>query len=122
MIIAVSSIGKDPESELDSHFGRARHYVLYDSETKNFEVYDNPAPDASIGVGIEAAEALIGKGIGAIITGRIGPNVFILFRDADIHMMEGISGTVHDNLKAYRKNRLSVIKTSGPDHAALRGI
>jgi len=122
MIVAVSSVGKSMESELDAHFGRAAQYLIVDSETLKYSIIDNPAQNVSIGVGIAAAQTLIDRQVEAVITGQIGPNVLIQFSDARVQMYQGITGTVHDNIKAFRHHRLSVIKSSGPDHAAMRGV
>jgi predicted Fe-Mo cluster-binding NifX family protein len=61
MKIAVSSTGKNLDSQLDSRFGRCAYYLVVDSDDTRFEVYPNESASMSGGAGIQAAQFLASK-------------------------------------------------------------
>ncbi|HQO93156.1 MAG TPA: NifB/NifX family molybdenum-iron cluster-binding protein, partial [bacterium] len=56
MKIAVTTSGHDLNSPFESRFGRAPGFIVYDTETKEFEAIDNSMNlNAAQGAGIQAA-------------------------------------------------------------------
>ena len=62
MKIAISAEGDTQNSPVDPRFGRARWFVLYDSDSGQYEAVDNSASaEAMQGAGPKAAELLAGR-------------------------------------------------------------
>src|SRR4030042_4692203 len=74
MKVAVSSSGKDLDSQMDPRFGRCQYFLFVDSETLEFEAIENAGLMASGGAGVQAAQLIVQKGATALITGNLGPN------------------------------------------------
>ncbi|ABR55328.1 conserved hypothetical protein [Methanococcus vannielii SB] len=77
MKICVTSTGNSFESGFEQKFGRSPYFIIYDTETKEFETLDNLKRDSAHGAGIGASQAVLSKGINVVISGNIGPNVKI---------------------------------------------
>jgi predicted Fe-Mo cluster-binding NifX family protein len=75
MKVALSAQSNDIDSLVDPRFGRARWFIVADSETGQWEAHDNAVNvDATGGAGVQAAGAVAGQGVQALITGNVGPN------------------------------------------------
>ena len=80
MKIALTTSGKSLDAPVDSRFGRAPGFLLYDLETKTFSVVDNELNlNAPQGAGIQAAETIVRSGARALVTGHCGPKAFRSF-------------------------------------------
>jgi predicted Fe-Mo cluster-binding NifX family protein len=107
MKIAVTSKGKDLDSQVDPRFGRAAYILIVDSETLNFEVLDNKENiNALKGAGIHAASNISKKGAEVLITGFCGPNAFKGLKAANIRVADNASGTVREAVQAYLAGKL----------------
>jgi len=108
MKIAVTSQGKDLESQVDPRFGRAAYILIVDSETFEFEVLDNKENvNALKGAGIQAASMLSNGGAEVLLTGFCGPNAFTTLNAAKIKVANEVEGTVREAVKAFKKGKLS---------------
>jgi predicted Fe-Mo cluster-binding NifX family protein len=102
MRLAVTSRGKDLDSQVDLHFGRAAYILIVDPETWNFETLDNKENvNALQGAGIQAASNISNKGAEVLLTGFCGPNAFKTLNAAGIKVANGASGTVREAVKAF---------------------
>ncbi|NHI83134.1 MAG: dinitrogenase iron-molybdenum cofactor biosynthesis protein [Candidatus Thorarchaeota archaeon] len=119
--ICVTSTGKTLEAQIDPRFGRCAYFVIVDPNTMEFEAISNTAVGASGGAGIQAAQAVSGKNIEAVVTGSVGPNAYSALASSDIKIMTGASGTVKSAVEMYKANKLSEITTPGPSHMGMRG-
>lgn len=106
MKIAICSQGPSMDSQVDPRFGRCACFVLVDSETGEWEGIQNPNAQAGGGAGIQAAQLLANRGVGAVLVGNIGPNAMAALNAAGIKVYAGISGTVADTLERYRQGKL----------------
>ena len=107
MKIAVTSQGKDLDSQVDPLFGRAAYILIVDSETLNFEALDNKENiNALKGAGIQAASNVSNKGAEVLITGFCGPNAFKALKAANIGVANNASGTVREAVEAYLAGKL----------------
>ena len=106
MKIAVSTTGKDLNSQLDPRFGRCRYFILIDSESMNFEIVENEGLMASGGAGVQAAQMVAQKGATTIITGNLGPNAASALSASGIKVYLAPGGTVRDVIESYRAGRL----------------
>jgi len=109
MKIAVTSQGKDLDSQVDPRFGRAAYILIVDSETLNFEVIDNKENiNALKGAGIQAAANISNKGAEVLLTGFCGPNAFTTLQAARVKVANDASGTVRDAVKAFLDGKLNL--------------
>ena len=113
MIVAVSSSGISLESNVDARFGRCPYFIIYDTGSETFSHMDNQSRQAIGGAGIQAAQMIVNKNIGAVITGNIGPNAFKVLSSAKIDVYSGVTGTVQEAIEKMKKGELKSSK--GPD-------
>lgn len=119
MKIAVSSTGNTLESAMDQRFGRAACFIILDTETMGFESVNNGATASAGGAGISAAQAIVDKGAGALITGNVGPNAMNVLQAAKIDIFRGSSESVKENAEKYKKGLLERIDTAVAAHSGM---
>ncbi|CAA7603297.1 Dinitrogenase iron-molybdenum cofactor [Acididesulfobacillus acetoxydans] len=119
MKIAVSSTGTTLESTMDQRFGRAANFVVVDTETMDFESLNNGAAASGGGAGISAAQTVVDKGVGAIITGNIGPNAMNVLQAAQVDIFRGSPVSVKENIAKHQKGLLERIDTSVAAHSGM---
>ena len=77
MKIVVTASGRTLADAMDTRFGRARYFLLVDSDTGTVAAHDNAQNlNAVQGAGIQAAEAVARLGAEAVVTGNVGPKAF----------------------------------------------
>jgi predicted Fe-Mo cluster-binding NifX family protein len=87
MRIAVTiDTGRDVQSPVCQTFGRAPRFLVLDDETGLTEVIENTAAAGAHGAGTGAASLLARTGVGAVISGRFGPNAFAALEAAHVRM------------------------------------
>lgn len=97
MKIAVSAVESNIDSKVDPRFGRARLFMVYDSESRNWTVLENSVQmDSSHGAGIQTAQRIAREGINAVITGHCGPNAWSVLSAANISVYFVASRTVKE--------------------------
>ena len=83
--IAVTAQDKELSSGIDLRFGRAKWLIVIDTETNDFQAYDNIVNlNAPQGAGIQTGQNIANLEVEAVITGNIGPNAFKTLRAAGI--------------------------------------
>ncbi len=108
MKIAVPSPGKDLESDVDSRFGRASGFIVYDTDEKTFIVADNSQNlNAAQGAGIQAAQNVSSTGAGVVIAPSFGPNAFKVLKAAGVKAVTCSAGTVKATIEDYLNGKLS---------------
>lgn len=110
MRICITSSGTDLDAQVDSVFGRARYFLLVDSKTLEVESIEN-TPSAH-GAGVQAAQTMVEKAVGTVLTGNVGPNAYQGLTAAGIQIYIGAKGTGRNALAAYEAGTLQA--TSGP--------
>jgi len=105
MKLCVTSTGRDLDSKVDFHFGRATYFLIVNTDTMDFEVVENIAQITGRGAGVSAAQMILDKGAAAALTGTIGPNAFDALRFAHMEIFEGLSGsdTVREAVEKFKK-------------------
>jgi predicted Fe-Mo cluster-binding NifX family protein len=72
-------------ASMDPRFGRARTFLVVDKKTgETIETLENTVGDASHGAGTAAANLLSCAKVGAVVSGRFGPNALDVLRDLGI--------------------------------------
>lgn len=115
MKIAVSSMGKTLESDIDPRFGRCKFFLVIDTESKEFEVFPNESSEAIGGAGIQAAQFVADIGVKVVLTGNVGPNAFDTLNAAGIEILTGIEGTVKEAIERYNEGELNRAQSSTVD-------
>jgi len=114
MKIAVTAQGTGKDSPVDERFGRAKHFVIYDTEAGEYTAVDNTMNmNAMQGAGIQSGENMTNAGVNVVLTGHVGPKAFRTLTAAGITIATGITGTVEDAVEAWKAGTLQV--TGGPD-------
>jgi len=104
MKIVVTSQGKDLDSAVDPRFGRARWFIVVDTENGDFEAHDNGQNVNSLqGAGIQSASNVARLGVTSILTGHCGPKAFRALAAAGLKIYVGVDGTVRDALEKFKK-------------------
>ncbi|MBD3392910.1 MAG: dinitrogenase iron-molybdenum cofactor biosynthesis protein [Chitinivibrionales bacterium] len=107
MKVAVTAKGTNSDAEVDSRFGRARGFVVIDTETGQEGPLENTQNlNAMQGAGIQAAQNVISHGVEAVVTGHCGPKAFTTLRAGDVRVFVGASGTVKEALALLESGEL----------------
>jgi predicted Fe-Mo cluster-binding NifX family protein len=95
MKLAISTSGNSLKSPFDARFGRAAAFSIVDTETGDWEAFDNPASSASGGAGVQASQFVAKQGVQAVVSGAFGPNAFDTLAAAEIEMYLAPSNQAH---------------------------
>lgn len=82
MKVALTSLETDLDSSIDESFGRARYFLVVETETDEVvEIIDNQVnQQASHGAGMQAAQSVADKGVEWLLTGNVGPpEIIVIF-------------------------------------------
>lgn len=108
MKILVTASGNDLNAPLDSRFGRAANFIIYDLDTDAWSVIDNRQNvNAAQGAGIQSAETAVRSGARCLVTGHCGPKAFKVLSTAGVRVFYSKALTVSDALKEYRAGTLA---------------
>ena len=116
MKIVVTAKGNSMDSQLDQRFGRADYFVIVETGTMEFETVNNAATVASGGAGIASAQAVVEKGVQAVITGNVGPNALSVLQAAQITIYKGQNVSVRENIELFKKAALEKMDTAVAAH------
>jgi predicted Fe-Mo cluster-binding NifX family protein len=107
MKLAVTSQGKNLQSPLDPRFGRAKYFIVVDTETGAFSAVDNAVNlNATQGAGIQAGKRVAELGVNALITGHVGPKAFSTLHAAGVKIHIGTAGTVAEAIEQFKAGKL----------------
>jgi predicted Fe-Mo cluster-binding NifX family protein len=108
MRIAITATGKDVSSEVDPRFGRAKYFVVVDTDTNAATAHDNTQNlNAAQGAGIQAGETVARLGAEAVVTGNVGPKAFRVLNAAGIKVYLAGEGTVADAIHKFKSGELN---------------
>lgn len=107
MKIAISSQGKDLSSNVDPRFGRARYFIIYDTESGGFEAIDNNQNiNAAQGAGIQAAQIVARQNVAVVISGNLGPKAFGTLAAAGIRAALWADGSAAQAIALFQSGQL----------------
>ncbi|MBN1898173.1 MAG: NifB/NifX family molybdenum-iron cluster-binding protein [Spirochaetes bacterium] len=101
MKIAITSTGQDLNSTVDARFGRCQYFIIYDTQTKDFQAIANEALSSGSGAGVQAAQTIKNNGVQVVLTGNVGPNAMTTLSAAKIGVAVGVMGTVKEAIEKY---------------------
>jgi predicted Fe-Mo cluster-binding NifX family protein len=94
--VAISITGTDLDAALDPRFGRCRHLLVCDGDTATH--HENPTATT--------AEFVARLGVGAVITGAVGPKAMQVLRAAGIRAFASQAPTARAALAEWRAGNL----------------
>lgn len=113
MKIVVTATGETPESPVDSRFGRAATFLVFDTESGRYESIANTRNvTAPQGAGIQAAEAAARAGARCVITGHCGPKAFRVLNAAGIRVFTTEACTVAEAVERFRAGALAEARSA----------
>jgi len=113
MKICITSTGDNLDSNVDPRFGRCRYFIIYNTDTDEFEAMENDSREAMGGAGISAAQNIVSKNVQAVLSGHFGPNAFKVLQSASVKLYSNVSGTVRTAIAEFKNNDLKIL--SSPD-------
>ena len=120
MKIAVTSVSKELDAQVDPRFGRAACFIVVETESMAFEAVENGNVAASGGAGINSAKAVIDTGAQAVLTGNCGPNAERTLRAGNIKLYTGVTGTVAEAVAQFKAGSLQ--EATGPSADSHAGM
>ena len=98
---------KGLEDTVAEHFGRARNFLIYDTETKISNIYANPeaAGEAQL-----PPDFLHGQKVDIIIVFNLGPKAYDKFKNYNVKMYKATKGTIQENLEKFKNTQLEKLK------------
>ena len=118
MKIALTISEKSENSTVDSRFGRAPYFLIFDDETGEKKIIDNSQNlNAMQGAGIQAAQNLLKENPDVLITGNVGPKAFKLL-SSKVKIYTGAAGLkVDEAIEKFKKGELQEAKEANvPGH------
>lgn len=108
MKIALSVDKKDQDAMLDSRFGRAKCFMIYNTENGQTDFVDNTQNlNAAQGAGIQSAQNVAACGVEALICGHTGPKAFNVLSSAGIAVYNcEATYSARDAIEAFKKGTL----------------
>jgi predicted Fe-Mo cluster-binding NifX family protein len=113
MKIVVTATGKDVSGDMDPRFGRAKYFIVVDTDTNAAVAHDNAQNlNAAQGAGIQSAETVVRLGAQAVVSGNVGPKAFRALNAAGVKMFLAGEGTVADAIRKYKAGELKEISAA----------
>lgn len=108
MKIAITAAGDDLQAQVDSRFGRAAKFIIYDTETDKWEAIDNEQNlQAAQGAGIQASQHVLNQKVQAVLTGHCGPKAYRILNTAGVRIYAGVENvTVAEAVAKFNNNEL----------------
>ena len=112
MKVAITSSGPTLADLIDMHFGRAKFFILADTESGRATAHDNAQNlNAVQGAGIQSAQTVATLGAEVVVTGSVGPKAYRALQEAGIKiaLLEGVCpGT--EALRRFKDNELPILE------------
>ena len=107
MKLVITSTGPELDGAVDPRFGRARYFILVDTETDEITAVDNEANLAAAqGAGIQAGKRVVELGAQALLSGHVGPKAYTALRAGGVEIYSGVEGTVAEAIERFKQGGL----------------
>jgi len=108
MKIAIPSSGTDLSAPMDARFGRAKYFLIHDTDSKETAIVENRQNlNASQGAGIQSAQAIVQAGAKVLLAGHCGPKAFAVLDKAGVKVFLATSGSAGEAVRAYLAGTLT---------------
>lgn len=116
MKIAVPTNGDNLNSKISKSFGRAKRFLVVDSETVEFEIIENTQNlQAEQGAGIQSAQSAIKAGGDTIITLHCGPKAYRVLTESGARVIAGNEGSIRQNIEWFNEGLLSTMNCANKE-------
>jgi predicted Fe-Mo cluster-binding NifX family protein len=116
MKVAFTTSGDNLEAPLDTRFGRAQKFLVYNVEAHTYAIIDNAqSVNAAQGAGIQAAETVIRSGARSVVSGHCGPKAFRVLSAAGVRMYTTDAPTVAQALEKFQAGLLTEANSADVD-------
>lgn len=113
MKIAITAQGTDLDAPVDQRFGRAKFFVVADTDQEGFTTADNAMNlNAPQGAGIQAGRNVVELGVEAVLTGHVGPKAFATLEAGGVKVYTGASGAVGQAIEQFKAGTLQLQETA----------
>lgn len=107
MKVVFTTSGDDLDSPLDTRFGRAPKFLVYDLDTDTFEIVDNQEQmGMGHGAGVQSAGLVARLQPAAVVSGHCGPKAFQVLTRAGVSIYNSSAATVREALEEFRAGAL----------------
>jgi len=107
MKIAVTATGKEMASNVDPRFGRAKYFIVVDTDTNESAAHDNAQNlNTAQGAGIQAGETVARLGVQAVVSGNVGPKAFRTLKAAGVKVYLCGQMSVAEAVKKFKAGEL----------------
>ena len=114
--VAVAALGTDLKSGVAPLYGTAPYFFLFDTETKQYQVVNNPAVTSTRSYGAVTTQFLQSQNMGAVIAGNFGARANTALFALNI-IPYTFQGNVTNAIESYRAGKLvPVSNTSLPGY------
>jgi len=104
MKIGVIAEGDSLDSFVADDFGHAPFFLIVDPDTMDYQVVKNEYANSE-GAGMKVADAIVGLGVDAVITGGIGHHGLQILNKAGIHVAYDEDGTVEECVANFKRRQ-----------------
>ncbi len=108
MKIMLATDGDNLESKMAKRFRHATYYLIYDSQTNEFEARINHGHDDNHSSLVD----LLNEGVTHFIVGNIGPNAFEVLKKRDAKIFLARMMSAKDALEKFNNNELEELLKS----------
>ena len=114
MKVVITSSAQTLADPIDMHFGRAKFFILADTETGRATAHDNAQNlHAAQGAGIQSAQNVIRSGARFVITGgHCGPKAFEVLRVAGVNVYSSDAPSVAEAVRLFRAGELEWVEAA----------
>jgi len=106
MKVAISSMTDQLNSQIDPHFTRAKHFIIVDTDSDNYQplhISDLKFKDI---VKKGTSQKLVNSGVDALITGDCPKRALNELHEAGIEVLGNRHGSVIENINAFKNDQL----------------
>ncbi len=102
MLVVIGSDGNTLESKVAKRFGHANYFIQYDTNTKNYEAFEN----STEGHNHENLRVFLDRGVEVFIVGNIGPHAFEMINTPKSKVYLARKMSVSEAIEKLQKNNL----------------
>ena len=88
---------------MDEKFGRARFFIVYDTETQSYTVVENPGCGVASGAGPTAVQLVRDQGAQVVLAKHIGPKARDVMLASGIEFYDLFAPTVKEAIESFLK-------------------
>lgn len=118
MKLAIPVDEKSLSSTVCISYGRTPYFLFYNTDTKEYNFFDNGAISLQGGAGIKASQKIVDEKADAVLTIRCGENAAEVLDGANIKIYKTVYPTAEENIAAFEKGELKILNEI---HAGFHG-